>query len=174
MIRKFILASILLLLIITIQLSVLPSFGLSTYINLYLVFTLMLILYIGISKTIWWILAGAVIIDFYSILPFGITLISYMVTILFANLLAERWLTNRSYTTLGILMLIATVLFIIIKFVGINLVYWLNISNLNISLSSQLIMISFYQVIFNSLLAIFIFLTTRSSRFANPNIEQHI
>ena len=72
MILRIISGIIMMTILLIMQVNVLPLLKLDDYINLFLLLSLLLMLNSGLKNIIWWVLGGAVIIDFYTILPFGV------------------------------------------------------------------------------------------------------
>ena len=112
---KLTLNLLLILLITALQLSLLPTLGLLTHLNL----ILCLIVFICLTnyhRSLWWTLIAGLFLDLYSPLPFGsLTLILLLTTIL-TNFLFKKFFTHRTLPALFSLGLIATLFYQITLF----------------------------------------------------------
>lgn len=156
------------------QLTVLPAVGLGQYLNVFLVVMIIATLTLGVSQTIWWSVAAATVLDFYSLLPFGLTVSSYVFTIILIDIIARQWVTNRATFTIGMLIIGATICQLALMLIGAYLMYWLNISNLTIPITGRTLMLIGIQVVSNCVLAVILASVTRSTRLATGSVEQHI
>lgn len=174
MIRASILIVIMIIIIMTLQLTVLPRWQLDHYVNLLLVLAIMTSLMVGVSKTRWWIVAMAAAVDSFSVLPFGPTLVSYVVAVLAVSFFASHWLTNRSLPTVALLLVIGTLVQFAVLTLSLQTLYWFNLTDLNITLTGSTFSLIISQMFFNSLLGIILFFTTRAGRLTRPSAEQHL
>lgn len=70
-----------------------------------LIFTLVLA---GAGSAVWWALGLGAVMDIYSFLPFGLFIVTALLTVLFANFLYRSFFTNRSLYSFGALVLFST------------------------------------------------------------------
>lgn len=64
--------------------------------NLMLVALVFILAMVGFDTALWWGLGAGLIMDIFSFSPFGIHMISFIVTIVVANFLLVNFFTNRS------------------------------------------------------------------------------
>lgn len=105
---------------------------------------------------LWTVIIGF-LLDLYSVLPFGIYLITLFLVILIIYLLAKNFVTNRSFLSFFILTLTASVLHIIFLYFAQSLFTWL--SNLEKIMIFNLSII-FFQILTNVILCIILYFIT--------------
>jgi hypothetical protein len=171
MIRTILVGTLVLITVLTLHLTILPTLQLHHYTNFFLILAAMAVLTIGLPRTIWWVIAGATIIDFNSLLPFGITLVSYVGAIALMYIIAQHWLTTRSSPTLILLIIIATILYFLFLTALSSLLYWLNFSDIATFLGTNTVINIVITFLVHGLLAWLLFTTTNTSKLVSQNIE---
>lgn len=123
---KFFLNLILLFFYIILQISLLPSLGYPlNNLNLILSIIIFVIVIINYETGLWLAFGGGLILELFSIFPFGLITLSIVITAILLNSLFDNFFTNRSFYSLIILGLIGTFIYNFILFFANSVAYFM-------------------------------------------------
>lgn len=162
------------ILVLVIQLTIIPSLGIAQYVNVFLVLAIVSTLVLGIARTIWWIVGVGALMDYYSLLPFGVTLVSLVVTTLIIENIARHWLTNRATGTFGFLMASATLLYTLLLTLGLYGLYWFSATELRIPLTGRTLEVVGIQIVTNTFLAMLLTSAIKTTQLSSHSFGENV
>lgn len=130
--------------------------GIFSDLNLILVSLLYILGFSGLEYVFWWSVGTGVLLDFFSFVPFGSNMMSFIIVILLINFLLENFFTNRSLYSFLVLGFVAISLFEFFLYFFSGVISFLTRNDFNLVFD-----ISFWRheasIIFINLVFIFIF-----------------
>jgi len=149
MIRKISIAITIIVLAI-LQTSFLNLFDSSiAYLNLIVLFLVFLVFSLDLIPLLWWSLATGIVLELFSIFPYGLTATIVLLTAVGLQFLFKNFLTNRSIYTFVLLVVAGTAIYNLLLFLSSFLLFSLNVTDFNF-LSGQLFWTGLiYQTLFN-------------------------
>jgi rod shape-determining protein MreD len=124
---KFFLNLILLFFYILLQISLLPSLGYPlNNLNLILSIIIFFIVIVNYKTGLWLAFGGGLILELFSIFPFGVITLSIVITAILVNSFFDNFFTNRSFYSLIILGLIGTFIYNFLLFFVNSIIYFIN------------------------------------------------
>lgn len=155
MFKKYLLIALLIIFIFILQQSIIlnldPRFNLWPVIFVFTLFTF------NEKLALIWTLSSSFLLDLYSPLPFGIYLVIYFIIIFIIYLLAKNFITNRSFLSLIILTLIASLIFNLLMFLCQEIFIWLSNLDRLLIINFQTILI---QILSNTIIAVLLYIFT--------------
>lgn len=155
---------ILMSILITIwQVSFLYEFNfLKEHLNLVLVFAVLLIVISSYKIGFIFALLAGLVLDLYSPFNFGIFTVALLITTFVINILFRKLITQKSFYSLSIVVIVGTIVYNLIIWFVINLFYWLNWNFLTINFNFSFIYQIFGQVLLHLLIIIMFWILLKS------------
>ncbi len=125
--------------------------------NLILIAVTFLAVLVSYEQSLIWSFGAGLFMELYSALPFGVTTLSLLLTVITINFLFDNFFTNRSFYSLMILGFLASIIYNLITFgfTAVAVLFFSNVYLLRFNLCSAF----FWQPILNVLILGVIFLT---------------
>ena len=98
--------------------------------NIILSFIIFITVILNYHRGLFWAVGAGILLDIYTLEPFGVTSISLYLTVIIMNYLFDHFFTNRSYYTLFVLGILGTALFNILLILVKMMLSWFNIKSL--------------------------------------------
>lgn len=140
-----------------IQLSFLPSLGLLSSLNLVLCFLIFITL-INFPQVFWTALLGGILLDLYSLLPFGTSVLILSLIIILVNFLFKKFFVYRSPLSLVVLGFIAILFYEFLFFLFSLFSYLTGLSLFKPILDKTYFNYFAYSLSFNLLFLLFLYL----------------
>lgn len=135
-------------------------------INFQLVFLFLLILLLISNQSLFftlnWAIIAGLLLDLFSQFMFGTYIITFCISLTAVYLIFKKFLTNRSYYSLTLLVLIGTIIFNLILFITTNFFLAVNLTTFNITFNFQFITYILWQSLINIIVAIIAFKIKKS------------
>ncbi len=140
-----------------IQLSFLPSLGLLSNLNLVLCFIIFITL-INFSRAFWMALLGGILLDLYSLLPFGTSALILLLTVTFVNFLFKKFFVYHSLFSLVVSGFIAILFYEFLFFLFSLFFYLIGLGLFKPILDKTYFNYFVYSFSLNSLFLLFLYL----------------
>lgn len=126
-------------------------------INFQLVFLFLLILLLISNQSLFYTLVWAIIagffLDLFSQFIFGTYIFTFCLSLIAVYFIFRKFLTNRSYYSLALLVLIGTFIFNFLLFVTSNFFSAVNLTTFDITFNGQFILFMLWQSLINIIIA---------------------
>jgi cell shape-determining protein MreD len=143
--------------IIFLQQSILSASDLFGNLNALLILLVFMTIVFGFNYGFIWSVLVGLLLSFYSILPFGLFILVYLLVLLVVNILYRQIFTNLSFYTSLILMVIATIIYNLILLISTYLFYQLNVMSVFLIIDYDFLNKFVSQIILNLLAMALIF-----------------
>lgn len=143
MFLKYFYHLILILLAIIVQISIVgPLQGLLHNINIVFIVIIALLFYNKFQYAIFWALLGGFLLDYYSVMPFGLFFLIFFLSLIFIYAMYIKVFSNRSLFSLFLLILSGIFFYNVLSGLLIYIVNYIGHQNISISINQILYSIS--------------------------------
>lgn len=157
--KKYIISSIIILLIALFQLNILNFIDdFAAFFNPLLFTVILISLLYDLPITLFWVVFAGSFLNLYSLLTFGLYPFSLFLMVLLVRYFFQKFVTNRTFYTFTILTAISTFVYYFFLICFNYLLHLFNLTDFTIQLNSSFYLSLFSQIIINSSLMGLVFL----------------
>lgn len=125
--------------------------------NLILMSILSWFILVGEKKALKWLLPWGIILDFFSVLPFGVISLSLFTTLLLVYLISLRVLQEKNLKTVFLISMIGSLIYNLLLVLSVKFFTLVNLSSLRIDLRASLINIVLPSLFYNLLVILLVY-----------------